>query len=77
MKEDRTRTSGVDLETALKALRKAHVGEEAMKVYDAFRSHAAISRKNRLILALLDDLRQADEEVSKAKNLALVVLGAI
>lgn len=55
--------SGVDLEDSLKALRKAHEGEEAIKVYDAFRSHTAIHRKNRLLLTLLDDIRQANAEV--------------
>ncbi|CAN0504671.1 unnamed protein product, partial [Ectocarpus sp. 12 AP-2014] len=40
--------AGVDMEDSLKALRKAYEGEEAIKVYDAFRSHAAIHRKNRL-----------------------------
>ena len=51
------------MEDSLKALRKAHEGEEAIKVYDAFRSHAAITRKNRLLLTLLDDIRQANAEV--------------
>lgn len=54
---------GVDREDSLKALRKAYEGEEAIKVYDAFRSHAAIARKNRLLLTLLDDIRQANAEV--------------
>lgn len=53
----------MDLENALKALRKTHEGEDALKVYDAFRSHAAIPRKNRLMLTLLDDIRQANAEV--------------
>ncbi|CAM9950487.1 unnamed protein product, partial [Ectocarpus sp. 12 AP-2014] len=54
--------AGVDMEDSLKALRKAYEGEEAIKVYDAFRSHAAIHRKNRLLLTLLDDIRQANAE---------------
>ena len=53
---------GVDIEGALKALRQAHLGEEAVTVYEVFRSHAAIARKNRLLLTLLDDIRQANEE---------------
>lgn len=51
------------MEDSLKALRKAYEGEEAIKVYDAFRSHAALHRKNRLLLTLLDDIRQANAEV--------------
>lgn len=54
------------MEDSLKALRKAYEGEEAIKVYDAFRSHAAIHRKNRLLLTLLDDIRQANAEVQRA-----------
>ncbi|CAN0284772.1 unnamed protein product, partial [Hapterophycus canaliculatus] len=50
------------MEDSLKALRKTHEGEEAIKVYDAFRSHAAVPRKNRLLLTLLDDIRQANAE---------------
>lgn len=46
-------------------MRKTHEGEEAGKVYDAFRSHAAIARKNRLLLTLLDDIRRANAEVSQ------------
>lgn len=53
------------MEDSLKALRKAHEGEEAIKVYDAFLSHAAIQRKNRLLLTLLDDIRQANAEVGR------------
>ena len=55
---------GGDVEDSLKAMRKTHEGEEAGKVYDAFRSHAAIARKNRLLLTLLDDIRRANAEVS-------------
>ena len=53
------------MEDSLKAMRKTHEGEEAGKVYDAFRSHAAISRKNRLLLTLLDDIRRANAEVNQ------------
>ncbi|CAM9661677.1 unnamed protein product, partial [Laminaria digitata] len=54
--------AGGDVEDSLKAMRKTHEGEEAGKVYDAFRSHAAIARKNRLLLTLLDDIRRANAE---------------
>lgn len=54
---------GVDLEHAMKALRMTYEGEEALKVYEVFRSHASISRKNRLMLIFLDDIRQANAEV--------------
>ena len=56
------------MEYTLKAMRKSHEGEEAVKVYDAFRSHAAIARKNRLLLRLLDDIRRANAEVSQPLN---------
>lgn len=63
------------MEDSLKALRKAYEGEEAIKVYDAFRSHAAIHRKNRLLLTLLDDIRQANAEVPWAHPHAALRLG--
>lgn len=58
------KTKGVDLENSLKTLRQTYEGEEAGKVYDAFRSHAAIGRKNRLLLTLLDAIKQANAEAS-------------
>lgn len=53
----------MDIENALKALRMTYEGDDAVKVYEAFRSHAAISRKNHLMLTFLDDIRQANAAV--------------
>lgn len=61
----------MDLEDSLKTLRKTHGGDEAGKVYEAFLSHAAVARKNRLLLTLLDEIRKANAEASEVPGLGV------
>lgn len=56
------------MEEALRGMRKTYGGDEAARVFEAFRSHASIAKKNRLLLALLHDIRSAHAEVRRLQR---------
>lgn len=52
--------NGVSFADALYALRPAHSGD-ANAIFELCRSHSSLSRKNKLLLSLLDHVRSASE----------------